>query len=82
MADDKKLRYAWSFSVLRSANLGGGCEETAFRLQATVYTRQLGCGSEAVVLRRQSQVRQLKDTWPVERFCIYKYQLASRVDDQ
>ena len=27
-------------------------------------------------LHRQNQVRQLEDTWPMDDFCIYKYQLA------
>src|SRR5271168_3374370 len=31
-------------------------------------------------LHRQNQVRQLKDTWPMDGLCIYKYQLATQVD--
>jgi hypothetical protein len=44
------------------------CGETAFRLWATAYTRQPGAqegGGGVVALRRQNQVRQLEDTWPI-----------------
>jgi hypothetical protein len=34
---------------------------------------------EVVVLHRQNQVRQLKDTWPIDGLCIYNYQLAPQV---
>jgi hypothetical protein len=37
-------------------------------------------GSRVVAFRRQNQVRQLEDTWPVDGLCIYKYQLATQVD--
>ena len=33
-----------------------------------------------VALHRQNQVRQLKDTWPIDGLCIYNYQLATQVD--
>jgi len=29
---------------------------------------------------RQNQVRQLKDTWPIDGLCIYNYQLATQID--
>jgi hypothetical protein len=35
-----------------------------------------------IACRRQDQVRQLKDTWPVECSCIHKYQLATQLDSQ
>jgi hypothetical protein len=35
---------------------------------------------EVVALHRQNQVRQLKDTWPIDGLCIYNYQLATQVD--
>jgi hypothetical protein len=33
-----------------------------------------------VTFPRQNQVRQLKDTWPIDGLCIYNYQLATQVD--
>jgi hypothetical protein len=35
---------------------------------------------EVVALHRQNQVRQLKDTCPIDGLCIYNYQLATQVD--
>ena len=35
---------------------------------------------EVVALHRQNQVRQLKDTCPIDGLCIYSYQLATQVD--
>jgi hypothetical protein len=35
---------------------------------------------EVVALHRQNQVRQLKDTWPIDGLCIYNYQLATQID--
>jgi hypothetical protein len=34
-------------------------------------------GDVVVVLRRQNQLRKLEDTWPMDGFCTYKYQLAT-----
>ena len=76
----------WSNSV--------GCR-TRVPQSATVCIRQLDTqegsggddgilwitgGGEVVTFHRQNQVRQLKDTWPIECFCTYKYQLATQVD--
>jgi hypothetical protein len=36
-------------------------------------------GAEVVALHRQNQVRQLKDTCPIDGLCIYNYQLATQV---
>jgi hypothetical protein len=33
-----------------------------------------------VAIPRKNQVRQLKDTWPIDGLCIYKYQLATQID--
>ena len=33
-----------------------------------------------VAVHRQNQMRQLKDTWPIDGLCIYNYQLATQVD--
>ena len=35
---------------------------------------------EVVALHRQNQVRQLKDTCPIDGVCIYNYQLATQID--
>jgi hypothetical protein len=35
---------------------------------------------EVVTLHRQNQVRQLKDTCPINGLCIYNYQLTTQVD--
>jgi len=34
-------------------------------------------GDVVVALRRQNQLRKLEDTWPMDGFCTYKYQLAT-----
>jgi hypothetical protein len=34
-------------------------------------------GDVVVALRKQNQLRQLEDTWPMDGFCTYKYQLAT-----
>ena len=33
-------------------------------------------------LRRQNQLRKLEDTWPMDGFCTYKYQLATQIEGQ
>jgi len=33
-----------------------------------------------VTSHRQNQVRQLEDTWPMDGLCIYKYQLATQIE--
>ena len=43
--------------------------------------RLLDCGEwvtwVVAALRKQNQLRKLEDTWPMDGFCTYKYQLAT-----
>jgi hypothetical protein len=48
-----------------------------YRQQPTYVSEVDG---EVVAFHRQNQVRQLKDTCPIDGLCIYNYQLATQVD--
>src|SRR5271155_3020813 len=39
-------------------------------------------GDVVETLHRQNQVRQLEDTWPMDGLCIYKYQLATQIEQR
>jgi hypothetical protein len=51
--------------------IGVMIEKTGFRLL------DWRVGVVVVALRRQSHLRKLEDTWPMDGFCTYKYQLAT-----